>query len=273
MSQSALWRWLKRALISLLVLIAILVGGIIVVMFYDANAGQQTDAFTNITYIATDGTELLGYLAEPSGTGPHPGVLLLHEWWGLNEEITHIADALAAEGYMVFVPDAYRGQLATQFPGALYLRLGTPEADIFADIDAGLAYLHSLPNVDVTRVASWGFCFGGEQSLQLALRQPDKLAAMIMYYGSVETDAERLRPLLQAQPILGIFGDEDAQIPVSKVNAFQDALNEIGVSNTITIYPGVGHAFLTAENYDKPGASGDAWQQTLAFLEAVIGNR
>lgn len=246
-----------------LLLIMLVLGGILI---FDAFLGQQTADFANTPYTASDGTELLGYLAEPAGPGPHPAVLLLHEWWGLNEEITHIADALAAEGYVVFVPDAYRGKLASQVPGALFLRLSTPEEAIFSDIDAGLAYLRGLENVDPARVASWGFCFGGEQSLQLALRQPENLAAMVMYYGAVETEVERLRPLLQAQPVLSIFGAEDAQIPVAEVEAFAAALDQLGVANTVTVYPGVGHAFLTAENYTEPGPPGEAWQQTLAFL-------
>ncbi len=257
---------MKRILLGLLwvLLVAVLIlGGILI---FDANFGEQTADFANTPYTASDGTELLGYLAEPAGAGPHPGVLLLHEWWGLNEEITVIADALAAEGYVVFVPDAYRGKLAAQVPGALYLRLSTPEEAIFSDIDAGLAYLRGLDNVDAARVASWGFCFGGEQSLQLALRQPENLAAMVMYYGAVETDAERLRPLLQAQPVLGVFGAEDAQIPVAEVESFAATMDQLGVENTVTIYPGVGHAFLTAENYTEPGPPGEAWQQTLAFL-------
>ncbi len=257
---------LKRILLNLvglLLVVALVLGGILV---FDVNFGQQTADFANTTYADAANRELLGYLAEPAAAGPHPGVLLLHEWWGLNEEITHIADALAAEGYVVFVPDAYRGKLATQVPGALYLRLSTPEEAIFSDIDAGLAYLRGLENVDAARVASWGFCFGGEQSLQLALRQPENLAAMVMYYGSVETEVERLRPLLQAQPVLGIFGAEDAQIPVAEVEAFAAALDQLGVENTVTIYPGVGHAFLNAENYNEPGPPGEAWQQTLAFL-------
>lgn len=261
---------IKRILLSLLALLLlaiVLLGGI---LFFDAFFGQQTADFANTTYSAADGRELLGYLAAPEGPGPHPGVLLLHEWWGLNEEITHLADALAAEGYVVFVPDAYRGRLATQVPGALYLRLSTPEANIFADMDAGLAYLRDLPEVDAARVASWGFCFGGEQSLQLALRQPQNLAAMVMYYGSVETDVERLRPLLQAQPVLGIFGETDAQIPVAQVEAFAAALAQLGVEHTVTIYPGVGHAFLNAENYTGTGPAGQAWRQTLAFLATAL---
>lgn len=264
--------WIRRILLGLLALLLVAVVAVAGVILFDALFGPKTAAVANVQYADAQGNELLGYLATPEEPAPHPGVLLLHEWWGLNEEMTVLADALAEQGYVVFVPDAYRGRVASLVPRALWLRLTTPEAQIFNDVDAGLAYLLSREDVEATRVASWGFCFGGEQSLQLALRHPEDLAAVVMYYGSVVDDADALRPLLAAEPLLGIFGEEDQQIPVAEVLAFQDALETIGVNNEITVYPGVGHAFLTAENYDEPGAAGDAWRQTLAFLETYVKN-
>lgn len=242
------------------------------VTLFDANLGARTADAANVAYTGGDGAALAGYLVEPAGPGPHPAVLMLHEWWGLNHDITLLADAMAAEGYVVLVPDAYRGRVATQVPGALALRLGTPEAQIAADIDAGLDYLRGLPAVDPARVASLGFCFGGEQSLQLALRQPDKLATMVMLYGSMVTDPAALQPLARLDPILGIFGGADAQIPVADVRAFEAALTAAGIEHTVTIYPNMGHAFVTPENYDAPGEPGDAWAQAVAFLETAVGS-
>lgn len=264
-------KWIRRILLGLLTLLLLMVLVVAGLIFFDGLFGPDTAEFANVQYTDSRGNELLGYLAEPSGPGPHPGVLMLHEWWGLNEEITQVADALAQEGYVVLVPDAYRGRVTAQVPRALWLRLTTPEEGIFGDIDAGLAHLQSLGSVDAARVASWGFCFGGEQSLQLALRQPGATAATVMYYGSVVTDPNQLRVLRDGGPLLGIFGAEDQQIPVAEVNAFEEALVAAGVPHEITIYPGVGHAFLTAENYnDEFSAPGEAWQQTLAFLEQTI---
>ncbi|MBE2223341.1 MAG: dienelactone hydrolase family protein, partial [Anaerolineae bacterium] len=91
----------------------VLFAGIII---FDSLFGTNTAEFTNVTYTDQDGTELIGYLAQPEGEGPFPGVLLIHEWWGLNEGMTILADALAAEGYVVLAPDAYRGNVTAAFP-------------------------------------------------------------------------------------------------------------------------------------------------------------
>lgn len=259
-------KWLKRilgGLLGLLLLIVLLFVGIIL---FDTAFGMEAAEYTNVTYSGADGTELIGYLTQPDGPGPHPAVLLIHEWWGLNEGITILADALAAEGYVVLAPDAYRGKVTAQFPRALWLRLTTPEEQVFADVDAAFAYLMSLENVDTSRLASMGFCFGGGHSLQLGMRQSENLALTIIYYGAVVTEPELLRPLTDGQSVLGVFGEEDQSIPVADVLEFEAALNTLDIPNEITIYKGVGHAFLTEENYDEPGAAGEAWQQTLRFL-------
>ena len=111
-----------------------------------------------------------------------------------------------------------------------------------------------------------GFCFGGGHSLQLGMRQSENLALTILYYGAVVTDPELLRPLTDGQPVLGIFGEEDQSIAVADVLEFEAALNSLDIPNEIAIYEGVGHAFLSEENYNQPGAAMEAWQQTLRFL-------
>lgn len=263
---SAIGKWFKRILFAflafLLVIILLFAGTII----FDSLFGRDTADFANVTYEDAAGETLYGYLAEPEGPGPHPGILLIHEWWGLNEGITILADALAEEGYLVFAADGYGGNVTATIPRALWLRLTTQEAQVKADIDSGLAYLRGLENVDTDRVASMGFCFGGGHSLQLGLRQSENLALTIIYYGAVVTDPDLLRPLTEGQPVLGIFAEEDNTIFPEEVLEFEAALNSLDIENEITIYPGVGHAFLTEENYNQPGPAGDAWAQTIAFL-------
>jgi carboxymethylenebutenolidase len=268
MNQLSIGRWLKRiggGLLVLFILAVFLVGGIIIA---DAAFGAGVDDYANTAFPGPDGVTLQGYVATPPGDGPHPAVLMLHEWWGLNEEITVLADALAAEGYLVLVPDAYRGRVTNRVPRALYMRLTTPEEQIHADLDAALAHLRGLDEVDPARVASWGFCFGGEQSLQIGLRHPQDLAATVVFYGSPVTDPSRLEQL--SQPILGVFGEEDAQIPPAEARAFEEALAAAGVTHEVIVYPGVGHAFVNSENYDAAGPPAQAWQRTLAFLAEEV---
>jgi carboxymethylenebutenolidase len=264
--------WLRRVVALFLGFILLLVVIFTSVAVVDALFGNDTADFANTDYVDTQGNRLLGYLAVPEGPGPHPAVLLIHEWWGLNEGITILADALAKEGYVVLAPDGYRGNVTAAFPRALWLRLITPEEQVENDIDSGLAHLRGLEFVDSERVASMGFCFGGGHSLQLGLRQSENLAMTIMYYGAVVTDPELLRPLTEAQPVLGIFAEEDNTIFPEDVLEFEAALNSLDIENEITIYPEVGHAFLNEDNYDQPGPSGDAWNQTLAFLESNLAS-
>lgn len=259
-------KWGKRILIGLLSAVGLLLVIPTAIILFDAAFGPDTADVANTTYTDDDGRELLGYLAEPEGPGPHPAVMLLHEWWGLTEGITVLADALAAEGYVVFAPDAYRGRVTEQIPRALYLRLSTPEEQVEADLDSALAYLLAMPNVDAEHVASLGFCFGGGHSLLLSLRHPESIPVTVVYYGDVTGDPALLESLADSRGVLGIFGEEDMQIPVADVAGFESALNALGITNEITVYPGVGHAFLTEENFDQAGAAGDAWQQTLDFL-------
>ena len=268
---SSFGKWIRRILAGLgliLLLIIAIVGGWVII---DSIAGPEVSDVANVTYTDSEGNPLLGYLAAPEEEGTYPGVLLIHEWWGLNEGIRVLADALAAEGYVVFAPDAYRGQVTGAVPRALWLRITTPQEQIHGDMDTALAYLRDLPSVDNDRVASMGFCFGGGHSLQLGLRQSENLALTILYYGAVVTEPDLLRPLTDGQPVLGIFAEEDNTIFPDEILEFEAALNSLNIPNEITIYPGVGHAFVTEDNYDEPGPARDAWQQTLAFLADNFG--
>jgi carboxymethylenebutenolidase len=264
---STFTKWIKRILLAILALLLLLIALFAGAVIFDTVFGSDTADFANVEYENMAGEKLYGYLAAPQGPGPHPGILLIHEWWGLNEGITILADALAEEGYVVFAPDGYGGNVTGSLPRALWLRITTPTEQVEADIDSGLAYLRDLDAVDTDRVASMGFCFGGGHSLQLGLRQSENLALTIMYYGAVVTDPDLLRPLTEAQPVLGIFAEEDNTIFTDEVLEFEAALNSLDIENEITVYPGVGHAFVTEENYNQPGPAGDAWAQTLAFLK------
>ncbi len=265
-----LWTWTKRILLALATLLALLIAYFVGVNLYEARWGSRSTSLTNISYQDAAGNRLHGYLVQPEGSGPHPAVLLIHEWWGLNEGIVHLADALAAEGYLVLAVDAYRGQTTRQIPRALWLRLSIPEEQVFSDLDAALDFLYAHESVDPDRIASMGFCFGGGHSLQLGLRKSEQLAVTVMYYGAVVTNPDLLRPLAEASPVLGIFAEEDQTIFPEQVLEFEAALNSLAIPNEITIYDGVGHAFVNEDNYNQPGPAMQAWQQTLAFLETNL---
>lgn len=232
--------------------------------------GQTAADYANTQFVADDDAPLSAYVAQPAGDGPHPAVLLLHEWWGMNDDIVAKADALAAEGYIVLVPDLWRGVSTRSIPHAIWLVSTQPQERIAADVDAAFAHLSALENVDAGRIAALGFCFGGGQSLQLGTRQPH-LAATALFYGSLITDPAQLGGLAEAAPVLGIFGAEDFSIPPEEVRRFEQTLTDQGIDHQITIYPGVNHGFANQDSaITTPGPAMDAWQETLDFLAANL---
>jgi carboxymethylenebutenolidase len=134
-------KWLMRILLVAVVTLVVLTSVVAGLIMVDAATATSSAELTNVTYTDAAGNELLGYLAEPATPGPHPAVLLIHEWWGLNEGMIVLADALAEQGYVVLAADAYRGKVTDSFLRAIWLVTTTPEAQAHSDLDAALAYL------------------------------------------------------------------------------------------------------------------------------------
>ena len=260
---------IRRLLVAALIILLVLVGVVLGVMIFDGLAGETSAVVTNVTYTSADGTPIGGYLARPEGAAEGealPAVLMVHEWWGLNAEIAEMADKLAAEGYVVLAPDTYRGNLATTVPGALLLRISAPTERVNTDMQAAFDYLAALPEVDAARIGVMGFCYGGGVALRHAVENA-AIAATINLYGDTIDDPAGFGALDEMNtPVLGIFGAEDAQIPVTEVEAFEQALGQTDIPHTVTIYPGVGHAFVYPESISAGGAAANAWAQILAFF-------
>lgn len=230
-------------------------------------AGTPVKDLINVTYPSLDGKLTLGgYLAKPSAPGSYPAVLMVHEWWGLTEEMDRKADLLAQDGFVVLAVDAMRGRSANSVPAAILQVSTTPKDQIDADVDAALAYLKALPEVDATRVGATGFCFGGTTTMRLGIRDGSLKAAVIFYGSGPVTDVAKLGHLGESGPVLGIFGTKDSNIPTAQAVAFSDALKAKGVGE-VHLYEGEGHAFVKYDTLSVPGASQDGWNEMKAFLE------
>jgi carboxymethylenebutenolidase len=201
-----------------------------------------------------------------------PAVVMIHENKGLNDNIKNMANLLAKEGYVILAVDLFNGEVTTDQKRASELTQSirdNPDAAI-TNLQSAVKYLSSLPNVNPEKIASLGWCFGGQQSLQLALNSEDHpLAATVIYYGRLVTEPETLSKI--KWPVLGIFGDQDQSIPVTTVEQFEEALTKNGITNEIYIYKGVGHAFAnpSGDNY-APNETKGAWQKTLSFLNKYL---
>ena len=199
-----------------------------------------------------------------------PAVVMIHENRGLNEHIKMMADTLAKEGYVVLAVDLFNGQVASNQEDAGQLSGAVREnpTEAIANLRAAVRYLASLENVNASQISSLGWCFGGQQSLQLALNTEPKypLSSTIIYYGRLVSDPDELSKI--KWPVLGIFGDQDDSIPVENVINFESALDSLGIPNEIYVYEGVGHAFAnpSRDSY-APEQTADAWNKALSFLK------
>jgi carboxymethylenebutenolidase len=203
-----------------------------------------------------------------------PAVVMIHENKGLNDNIKKMANLLAKEGYVVLAVDLFNGEVTTDQKRASELTQNIRNNPTIAieNLKSARTYLSSLQNVNPDKIASLGWCFGGQQSLQLALNidKEHPLAATVIYYGRLVTEPPTLSKI--HWPILGIFGDQDQSITVDSVKKFEDALNSNDIPNEIYIYKGVGHAFAnpSGDNY-APQETQDAWEKTISFLKKYLG--
>jgi carboxymethylenebutenolidase len=264
---------LKRVLLGILVLfVGLLIFAVGSIAVDNALGADRLGRIANMTVPGVNGgSSVRAYVAQPEGDGPFPTVIMIHEFWGLNESIVGKADLLAGEGYLVIAPDTFRGSTTAWIPRAIYQVISAKPENINADLDSVYSWLRSQPDVDADRIAIAGFCYGGRTSLTYSLHN-NQLAATVIFYGSPETDPQILKAL--PGPVLGIFGSADQSIPVEQVNIFDAALTEADVPHEITIYEGQPHAFVKdAQDIRTGGAQGEAWNQMLVFLEKNLKNK
>jgi carboxymethylenebutenolidase len=222
----------------------------------------------SVSYKSGDET-VSGMLYTPAGKGPFPAIIVIHEWWGLNDWVKEQASKLADQGYVALALDLYRGRVATSPDMAHELMRGVPEDRANHDLKAAFDYLASQANVKKDRIGSIGWCMGGGYSLDAALLEPT-LAATVINYGHLATDSAELKKI--NAPILGNFGGQDRGITPDDVKKFQESMQKLGKKTDIKIYPDAGHAFENPNNKDgyRPDDAKDAWNRTVSFLDSTL---
>ncbi len=203
------------------------------------------------------------HFARPTA-GKSPGLVVVHEWWGLNDQIKGVAGSLAEKGYAAIVPDLYGRKVATEGALAHELSRGLEDGKVVKTLRAAVAALRADASVDRERIGIIGFCMGGKYALLTALEE-DALSASVVCYGSVVTDSEGLKRL--RCPVLGVFGEKDNGIPPSMAKTFEEAAKKAGKDVACRIYEKVGHAFLNeAKEGYKPDVAERAWRDIHEFL-------
>lgn len=210
-----------------------------------------------------------GYLALPTtAEAKKPALIVIQEWWGVNDWIRGQADRFAQQGYVALAVDLYRGRVTSDPGEAHELSRGLPEDRAIADLKAAFDYLASRPDVDPTRIGVIGWCLGGGYALALATNEP-RVAATVINYGRLVTDHSTIAKI--TGPVLGNFGAEDRGIPPADVKRFGQTLTAAGKLGDIKLYEGAGHAFMSPEN--KEGYNAEAAQDAQSRIDRFFERR
>lgn len=241
---------------------------IVLLILISISLGSFAATGKSVSYKSGDET-VAGMLYAPQGKGPFPALVVIHEWWGLNDWVKEQAAKLADEGYVTLAVDLYRGKVATTGDEAHEIMRGVPEDRAARDLHAAVEFLKSQSNVKKDRIGSIGWCMGGGYSLNVALQEPT-LAAAVINYGHLAADADSLKKINAS--VLGIFGGQDRGIPVADVKKFEQTLKQQGNKVEIVIYPDAGHAFENPNNKTgyRADDAADAWKHTTGFLAATL---
>jgi len=231
--------------------------------------GKAEEKISTRTILYDAENNIKGFLAEPEKSGKYPGIIVIHEWLGLNSYIEERTKDLAKLGYVALAVDMYNGKVAANTDEARVLstesRNNIPKG--LSNLSKAVAFIKSLENVNAEKIASLGFCFGGGWSYQTAKNNLGTKVSVI-YYGTVnpKDDLSNMKTI-----ILGNFGGKDASIKVDTVKEFENVLTKLNRKNKIYIYDDAAHAFdnKDGQNYNKE-ASELAWKRTVTFLKTNL---
>jgi carboxymethylenebutenolidase len=232
-----------------------------------SSAARQPDKPKTQTVTFQRTTEkVTGFLALPRDPRRHRAIILIHEWWGLNEWVREQAVKLAANGYVALAVDLYQGKITADPSEARKLKRDLRQDRAIDDLKAAFDYLAGRPDVDAKRIGSLGWSMGGGLAVQLAIHEP-RLAACVVNYGLLPTKTADIQKI--KAPVLGIFGSLDRGIPFDKVRAFEERMKVAGKRVDIEIYDSAGHAFENPANKRgyRPAAAAGAWFHTLEFFK------
>ncbi|MDP2668847.1 MAG: dienelactone hydrolase family protein [bacterium] len=218
----------------------------------------------NNDYLSKPPQKGAGQAQNPNGAG----IILIHEFWGVNQQIKNTADKIAGQGFAVLAVDLYKGAIAKDADEARKMKDDVTDEHALECVQRAIIKLQE-EGIAGGKIAVWGFCFGGSIAFKSAVANLDA-GAYVIYYGSMITDSETVLKKIQ-KPVLGIFGAEDKSIPSTKVETMKNVLTGLGKPNEIYIYAGAGHAFANeeCENYNAEAAR-DAWEKTMAFLKKYL---
>jgi carboxymethylenebutenolidase len=221
----------------------------------------------------SNGNKASGYLARPA-SGSGPGVLVIQEWWGLDSGIKEMVDRLAAAGFVALAPDLYHGELAghTEMDKAAKLMQALPPDRAARDMSGAVDYLANHAAVTGQGIGVVGFCMGGMLAFIIAANRPDKVKAVVPFYGFPQGPAEPDWTKLTAA-ISGHMAEHDSFFAPAAAHALEKKLRGMGKNVTLTVHPGTGHAFMAPHNALgtlNAGLAAEIWPKAVTFLKAHL---
>lgn len=222
----------------------------------------------------SNGSNAAGYLVTPpSGSGP--GILVIQEWWGLDSGTREMADKLGAAGFVALAPDLYHGELAAhdEMDKAADLMQALPPGRAARDMSAAIDYLSTHPAVTSKSVGVVGFCMGGMLSFLIAANRPDKVTAVVPFYGFPQGDSEPDWSKLEAS-VSGHMAENDSFFPPAAARDLESRLRAMGKNVTLTVHPGTGHAFMASHNAlgtQNAALAAQIWPGVISFLQQNVG--
>ncbi|MEX2599670.1 MAG: dienelactone hydrolase family protein [Dehalococcoidia bacterium] len=223
----------------------------------------MADINTDIVAFPVTGGQCAGYLAKPPVSVNAPGVVVVHEWWGLTEHIKDITQRLAADGFVALAPDLYRGTVTDNAANAAALM---QEMDMSNAVEDVLGAIRYLQDAGSPAVGIAGFCMGGKITIQAAIEGEDSISAAVPFYGFNPDPVSEAGKI--TAPVLAFYGTDDPMVSPSDAEAFEAVLQKAGRAVETHMYPDATHGFFNDTRPDayNPDAAKDAWERTLAFL-------
>ncbi len=225
---------------------------------------QAADIETSMITFKTATDNAPGYLARPKGAGPFPSVVVIQEWWGLDDHIKSVVNRFAGQGYAALAPDLYRGVVAKEPSDAQRLVMQVQMDQALGDIQGAVNYLIAQDYVAPKKAGVIGFCFGGGLAI-MSLYKAQNIGAAVSFYGNATKPTDDDLKAVSA-PWLGIYAEKDS-VPEDQIRTWESKLKEFGKTNQMLYYKGAQHAFFndTRPSYNKEAAT-DAWAKTLAWF-------
>ena len=227
-----------------------------------------------IVEFASNGGTASGYLARPAD-GAGPGLLVIQEWWGVDDSLKATADRLAAAGFMALVPDLYHGEVAghDEMDRAAHLMQSMPADRAGRDMSGAVDFLAALDDVTGDGIGVVGFCMGGMLSLIIAANRPDRVTAVVPFYGFPQGDTEPDWTKLTAA-VRGHMAEHDDFFGPEAARALEAKLQAMGKDVVLTVHPGTGHAFMGPHNALgtlNEELAAELWPAVFAFLHEQLG--